>query len=339
MRSRHLRWILLLVIGGLVAHDRPSDSAGAAELADPAVENRARDVVAKSLPYLQQAGQKWIDQKKCVSCHQVSSMVWSLNAASRSGFDIDQSRLSDWNEWAIDWQHFNAPPKEGEQRSEAETAAGNIDTMAQLLLTFRYGDQRPAWATAFVEHLQQNQLESGAWKACGQLPSQKRPAVETQQVTTMWTLLALQRNGWKNEEAIQRARDWLSDELSATSTEWWVVRYLLESEFGDAEIAAAARQKLLGLQREDGGWGWLTEEESDAFATGLALYALAHDPQPAHRQAARLGIAYLADSQQESGEWKVRGTKKSGRKRFVPTATYWGTAWAVIGTSRWLKHD
>ena len=36
------------------------------------------------------------------------------------------------------------------------------------------------------------------------------------------------------------------------------------------------------------------------------------------------------------GSWAVKGTKKDKAKKVEPTATYWGTCWAVIGLAETL---
>lgn len=45
----------------------------------------------------------------------------------------------------------------------------------------------------------------------------------------------------------------------------------------------------------------------------------------------RGGASFLRKTQQEGGSWPVHGTKKDKRGRVEPTATYWGSCWAVLG--------
>jgi hypothetical protein len=48
------------------------------------------------------------------------------------------------------------------------------------------------------------------------------------------------------------------------------------------------------------------------------------------------GRRFLVESQRADGSWAVRGTKKDKAKKVEPTATYWGTCWAVIGLAETL---
>ena len=171
---------------------------------------------------------------------------------------------------------------EGRQEASS-TLAANIDTLNALLLglpaqtqTEGDGERIPAaWRQLFVEALVKNQQEQGEWKPCGQLPAQKRPLQETTQVTTAWTLLALDSNqltAERNRRALATLRN-----ANPTSTEWWAVRLLLSEKRQDKN-ADAFCDALIEKQQPDGGWGWLTSDRSDALATGLAIYALGrHD--------------------------------------------------------------
>jgi hypothetical protein len=150
----------------------------------------------------------------------------------------------------------------------------------------------------------------------------------------MWAMVALQSYAPGNEalqSGLAKARSWLGNKTEGQSTEWWAARLLLERAAGNAAAAERIRETLLKSQHDDGGWGWLTSDDSDAFGAGLALYALARDGLPSDHPAIARGRVFLAQSQRADGSWPVKGTKKVKSKQVEPTATYWGTCWAVIG--------
>ena len=89
--------------------------------------------VQKALPYLWEEGERWIDERGCVSCHQVPLMVWSLNTAKDSGFAVDTNRLQGHKQWSVRPESFDAP-EEGESFQLASALKGNTDTMSMLLL-------------------------------------------------------------------------------------------------------------------------------------------------------------------------------------------------------------
>lgn len=296
------------------------------------VKSGVAGAVSQAIPYLWQEGENWIQKRGCVSCHQVPAMLWSLSAAQRRGFDVDPDRLRAHQVWATQAVNFVKP----EQKSDLDvsaTLASNIDTMNALLLAIEPASFEPTcadWRQQFAQALVANQQADGSWKACGQLPAQKRPPVETTQVTTIWTLLSLARNEADPDDHSAALQE--IENPAPESTEWWVASILLADQTGQAEVNQF-RSKLWQRQNDDGGWGWLSVDASDALATGMALYALRQTATDVEAEAKALSSAeqFLIDTQQSDGSWSVPGTKKSSRSRSTPTSDYWGTAWAVIG--------
>jgi len=134
------------------------------------------------------------------------------------------------------------------------------------------------------------------------------------------------------------AREWLV-KTPAKDTEDRVFRLLGLKEAGapEKEVAAAAFE-LLQAQRADGGWSQLDKGESDAYATGSALFALHHrGGLKPDSPAFKAGVAFLLKTQQADGTWKVKTRSKpfqpyyeSGfpheKDQFISAAA---TGWAI----------
>ena len=220
--------------------------------------------------------------------------------------------------------------------------------MSQLLLG-RATDAKDRNAADFVADMRDLMLRwqqpDGAWKAAGQLPSQNRPHAETNEVTTMWAVLALasldQRDA-PTDGGIKRAAGFLSNVTPGKSNESLVVALLVQRTLGHAERAPELLSELLSRQNPDGGWSWLAGGDSDAFATGQVLYALTHCDRSADDPAVERARDYLIESQTTDGSWSVPGRAISSAstearlKKVAPIYRYWGTGWAVIGLSRTL---
>lgn len=213
----------------------------------------AVEIAKRSLPFIKEKGLAWIEDRQCASCHQVPSMLWSLNSAVKAGID-EGKETREWTPWAADWKHWN---QTGEKDGVDKVSSGNTDTMVALLLGRDSASPAPAWTADFRAQLLKNQQADGSWKAGGQLPLGKRPPREIHEVTTMWTLLALQ--SYTDQEipadVLKKADAYLRKAVPGQSTEWHAVRLLLKR--GDA----ALREALLKLQHEDGGWGALRGAE------------------------------------------------------------------------------
>lgn len=281
----------------------------------------ALEIAKRSLPFIKEKGLAWIEDRQCASCHQVPSMLWSLNSAARAGLDPERKETTEWTPWAADWRHWN---QTGDKDGVDKVSAGNIDTMVFLLLGRDVSvSPAPAWMGEFRAQILKNQQPDGSWKAGGQLPLGKRPPSEIHEVTTMWTLLALKAAA--DDPVRKRAEDFLAKAQLGQSTEWHALRLLLKPD------DAALRDALLKLQHEDGGWGWLAKEPSDAFGTGLALYAQAKSGLPADHESRTKAVVFLKNTQTADGSWAVPSTRARDKNKINKTATYWGTAWAVIG--------
>ena len=291
--------------------------------------------VKRSIPYLQREGLAWIEKRQCVSCHQVPFMLWGLHAAQAAGFEVDDESLQQRADWSLTWRSWQNP-KNAKESDEATTAKGNVDTMYFVLLGrqgYAAQDRQPAATANLHKLIQANQQANGSFKPGGQLPMQRRPMEETTQISTMWAFLALppEENSAERETTRRKALTFLASDVSAISTEWYVARYLLHRQLGEAEQSDTVLKDLLRAQNNDGGWGWLLEEQSDGFGTGIALYALGHAQGDDYHSAIERAQDFLISTQGDDGAWQVPGTKKTAKGKPRPTSTYWGTAWAVIG--------
>ncbi len=293
--------------------------------AEEATNDQVQEAVQRSIPYIQEKGAWWIEKKKCVSCHRVNTMVWSLSAARRNGYEVSD-RLDEWLKWAAD-----ASLSTNEKGKVV--GLGNKEGVAQIVFGLDRDAEQDAIRQELVALLLDGQQPDGSWQPGGQLPAQKRPKPETASVSTMWLTLALVNAGPSDESApaIERAMKSIKESPPGKSTEWYVVQLLLASRRNERGLRDQFVNRLRSQQQADGGWGWLVGEKSDALGTGMAVYALARagvkrkDPAIKHAQ------QFLVSTQRDDGSWTVHGTKANRKDRAQETSVYWGTTWAALG--------
>ena len=137
---------------------------------------------------------------------------------------------------------------------------------------------------------------------------------------------------FEDDKQIAVSRDkalaWLKNAQAGKSTEWYATGLLLAARLGQAE---KFRDQLLARQHADGGWGWLADDASDAFGTGLAIYALSAGGAPGAEKSIEQAQQFLIETQRDDGSWAVNSTKEKNKDKVAPTSNYWGTAWATIG--------
>ena len=187
---------------------------------------REVDAVQRAVPFLMSEGTKWIEEKECISCHMVPFMLWSLTEAEAAGADVPAGEFRARTQWSLD---------DAKTRGFGTGAEG----LTQMILA-RGSAERVEGETAYYDNfaklLLDNQRADGSWKPGGQLPGQKRPEVETTEVSTMWATLALDDAlGDKAAAAIDKAHGSVDDGATRTSNEWHVVRLLIAQRFGEVD--------------------------------------------------------------------------------------------------------
>jgi hypothetical protein len=199
---------------------------------------------------------------------------------------------------------------------------------------------------ALVHAAAVNQSEDGSW-----LQFIPRPPITDVEISSTalgvraLTLYPLPGRKEEMEARVGRARAWLSDS-SPRMTEEHVYKILGLYWAGEPrEKLAPLVEELARQQRKDGGWAQLPSLESDAYATGQALYVLGEvGGLGAADDAVRKGLAYLVRTQMDDGSWYVRRRAypfqptmdpkfPHGRDAWISAAA---TSWAVVGLSTFL---
>src|SRR5262249_55930969 len=203
-----------------------------------------------------------------------------------------------------------------------------------------------ALTDGMVHHLVTVQASDGRW--CNILP---RPPISSGDVSaTALAIQAIKHYGWpgRKEEfaaSVERGRRWLW-QVKAETNEEAVFQLLGLHWAGEpakklADLAMALRQR----QRNDGGWAQLPMLESDAYATGEALYTLAQTAKvPVADPTWQRGLRFLLERQQDDGTWPVPRRASPSHppmtSAFPPPRDSWisaaATSWAVLAMTRAL---
>jgi ankyrin repeat protein len=278
-------------------------------------------------------------KQDCTSCHQQHLPMAAIGLARKSRAQVDTRaeqalieivRAGEIKEPEVDWQPLFHPDA--------------VQTKGYELLAYA-GEELPADANSdsWVHHLSVIQGPDGRWH--NNLP---RPPIQTGDIgATALAIHALQRYPLPGRRAqltqqVEHARKWLAT-VKPENTDSRVYQLLGLAWAGEpaCDLQPLARA-LLDEQRPDGGWAQLPKLDSDAYATGQALYALrvaagmkSSDPAIDH------GLRYLLSTQLADGTWHV--TRRAfpfqptidsgfphGRDGWISAAA---TSWAVMALS------
>jgi squalene-hopene cyclase-like protein len=173
--------------------------------------------------------------------------------------------------------------------------------------------------SAATRVLARQQLPDGHW----QFALRRVPMQSSYFTVTALAVQALQTyapKGAERTERLRRAREWLLS-TPTESNEDRVFRLLgLKWAGVSPDRRRKAVEELRAEQRPEGGWAQLASLQSDAYATGQALYALhVAGGLPVTDPVYRRGVQFLVRTQEEDGSWFVN-------KRAMPANNYFNAA-------------
>jgi squalene cyclase len=272
---------------------------------DGAEPDRVRAAAEKSISLLQRCGPEFFRQSGCVACHQQSVTSLALAEARQRGLKVDEQVAGEQAQvTALFIKSFR------ERFLQRVDHPINSAPSTGYLLLGLAAENYPAdeYTDAHIIEMASRQSPDGSWTAYSH-----RPPLEYSRVAaTALAIRAMQLYGPPGlkdsfSQRIARGRDWLIAAQPASNTDEAFQLLGLSWTDAGADVVKSHTEKLLGQQRTDGGWAQLEKLDSDAYATGLTLYALHRggglaSSNPAYQR----GIDFLLKTQQEDGSWHVK---------------------------------
>jgi ankyrin repeat protein len=283
-----------------------------------------------------------VSKQDCVSCHQQYLPMAAVGHARNRSIRFDQVAAKEQIDLLANLQ---GPAFGGEYIAQSLFHPEPAHGFGYELLGFAAEGVPPSARTdAMVHHLVTIQALDGRWR--NNLP---RPPMQSSDVTaTALAIHAIKQYGWNGRKdefaaSVDRARQWLATVYTSTNEE--MSFQLLGSHWAGepAEKLTCRAESLRKQQRDDGGWAQLPTLESDAYATGQALYALARFlKDPMTDPVWQRGLRFLLERQEDDGTWHVarrtypfQPTMNSGfphgRDAWISAAA---TSWAVMALTQ-----
>jgi hypothetical protein len=301
--------------------------------------DREAKAIERGLAFLAKDAVAWKTTHNCVSCHHAGMVVWAMREAKQRSFAVDEAVLADMTQWM-----HPGDGRTGVPRPEGRPKALNMKAIyfALALESNPEPDEASQQAIArFLNTTRDDQLENGSWWAW---PETRPPMFggSDDSMSGLATLALVSARDVKDEMVIA-ARDrgvkWLTETKSDGDPQSLAVRLMVASRIKrpEADLKSLA-QTIQENQQADGGWAQAGDMDSDAWATGQALYALALSGVGDEKRLSR-GRAFLVSTQREDGSWPMtsRPTKPGtkGSMSLIPI-TGGGSGWGVLGLVRSL---
>ncbi len=196
---------------------------------------------------------------------------------------------------------------------------------------------RDAMTDAHLHYLLRSQYPDGSWPSYDRRP----PMEDGRLVATAWAAVAVRDFapvGREREakESQARSAGWLARQQPASHNESVFQLLGLHWSGEPAGKLGSLVERLARTQRPDGGWAQLPALESDAWATGTALYALhqAGGMKTANAVYQR-GVAFLLRTQFEDGSWWVRTRSWPFQPHFNGQFPHGKDQWISQGATAW----
>ena len=195
---------------------------------------------------------------------------------------------------------------------------GSPITTAFALTALANSSYQPDRTTDMVAaHLASQQSREGRWfmNAVARPPIGEGPIAVTAYAIRALKAYAPPGRSHDMTERIARAAAWLAAQKAVTTEDRNMQLLGLSWAGRDAAERERLAKVILAKQRADGGWAQSDDLQSDAYATGVSLFALADAAGVGTDHAAyKKGVAYLLSNQRPDGSWYV----KSRAVKFQP---------------------
>jgi hypothetical protein len=331
--------IYLLVAAGWVLGSNRARS-------DERTEAAGRAAVQKGLEFLDADTFKWREQRNCAACHHGPMFVWAAHVADARGYSVNKDHVAEITRWLIEDDKARVFPKLGEASEGGTRFSLAAVFVRQALNAAKVRDDvAEAGIKRTTDHLMATQNDDGSWTS----PAGRPPFFESDATVTRLARLALLKSNTGDDvrgdvkAAVRRSDEWLSrtdsDESQQTlALDLWAGAASANDKSAGQHVASRVAT-LQALQRPDGGWSQAPGLESDAFATGQALFALAAADLNSDDLQVQRAIAFLAGTQRSDGTWQMKSRpdpRNERPARNLNPITYAGTAWAVMGIASFI---
>ena len=317
----------------------PAGALRADDHANPGGLKKIAAAVERGVTLVEKSARSYPTHRKCFACHHQTLPLLALGEARKAGVKTDETLPDEIAEFAA--TSFRGKI---DDLNAGDNIGGKGLTVGYGLWALRLAQRQPDdLSQAMATYLIKTQAEDGHWD----LHSIRPPAEESLVMCTVLAAYGLKSGAGEAQReaaaaAVDRSRQWLAS-AKLESHEDKVARLwgcrLLDS--GEDELAAA-QKGVLEMQRSDGGWGQTFEMESDAYATGTAVFVLLDAGLAAANPQLQLAIEFLLTTQLDDGSWRVTTRAKPvqvyfdngdphGTSQFISTSA---TCWSVAALAR-----
>jgi len=297
---------------------------------EPVRGNTVKAAIERGVPLIEKIGPPVFKQRGCISCHNNTQPAIVVAMARKRGFAVDEGLAK---------RELAAIAADDKARFARMIAGSDLpEISAYVLLALDAAGQAPNTRTDLSFHqIAYLRQPEGQW-----LVKDYRPPQEYSEIAaTGLAIRGLQAyappgRAAEARERVARAGAWLA-RAKPYGVEEQAMRLLgLGWAKASANVIEAARKDLIAAQLADGGWAQLPGMAPDAYATGLALYALhVGAGVQVKEKVYQRGVRHLLDTQRPDGSWFVESRSYPFQPYFESGFPYGHNQWISAAGSSW----
>lgn len=290
-----------------------------------------KDAAQRGLSLLQSVSTEYFKQSGCVGCHHQPVIGLAVTAGARNGLRVDQAA-------SAEQFRFVRTDLLTNRDLRLQGVFISIDQFNFTMLYFsEAGYPADAVTDSVVALAAAQQWADGSWDG----PPLARPPMEhsrwvrTAMAAGMLAHYPIPARRAEFDTRIAAARRWMIESRPELPYERSFQVLGLQWAGADSNAIASAAAELRRLQRPDGGWAQLKQLPSDAYATGVALYALRLSGAKPQDPAYRKGVQFLLETQAADGSWHVASRAPKIQPYFQSGFPYDHDQWISAAATAW----
>ncbi|HEY2845583.1 MAG TPA: ankyrin repeat domain-containing protein, partial [Bryobacteraceae bacterium] len=306
----------------------PTDLAKPARLSEDAVD--ARTAVTRSIQLLERTNDQFFHKSACFACHEQPPTEFATAAARAKGIPVDEKAAHE----RVQQITLTINPVALEGAAALGGADNNLYAVEALV---RGGYPANRLTDYLVANLAASQGGDGGWHLPGysRSPLQDSDFSRTAMAMRALKTYAVPGRASEMKERIARGKQFL---LHAEPV---ILEDLDMRLVGVAAAGASAAElrklaePILAQQRADGGWAQRQGFPSDAYATGMTLWAL--NEAGVMRPDAK-GVKFLLGTQSADGSWHVASRATKFQQYFESGFPYAHDQWISTMATGWAAN-
>jgi ankyrin repeat protein len=303
----------------------PKDLAKAARLSDEMPDTRA--AITRSVQLLERTNDQFFHKSACFACHEQPPTEFAVAAARAKDIPVDEKASHE----RLQQITLTINPVALEGAAALGGADNNLYAVESLV---RAGYPPNRITDYLAANLAASQGGDGGWRLPGYSRSPLQDSDFSRTAMAMRALKAYGTPGRSEEikQRIERGKEWL---LHAEPV---ILEDLDMRLVGVAAAGASAAElrklagPILALQRPDGGWAQRAGFPTDAYATGMTVWAL---NEAGVRRPDAKGVKFLLGTQSADGSWHVASRATKFQQYFESGFPYGHDQWISTMATGW----